>query len=161
MTINSAKYYLSAGTGSRKLDENFPLWSAESIKWLQSNCYQVARELNGEITLFDWSNERRSFVAVRINEKGNETTVLFNVFSPIIAFLNQDVKDIYMPSQFVLCERASSAFSMLTDFKVVPLAILQKQLEYDDWCELSDEVKEEIKYWRPYTVGEVIFNNWD
>ena len=155
------KYYLSAATGTREKIEYFPLWSSESSKWLKSNCYRVARELNGQITEIDWPDVARNFVSVHFNDRVGRITVLFNVHWPIVAFLNPDVVDLYMPNRFIVCERAQTAFSMVTDFEVVPLEILEKGLVPDDWADLPKNVKSDFNYWRPDTLGEAVFNSWD
>jgi hypothetical protein len=87
--------------------------------------------------------------------------VLINIFAPLISYTNKKVTDLYMPSGFKKYERAQSAFSMLTGFESVPAEILNKPLQHDDWINLPHCVKKDIDYWRPYTVGEVMFNDWD
>jgi hypothetical protein len=58
--------------------------------------------------------------------------------------------------RFALAQILSAA-----GYQVLPAAELRQPLTSADLSDLSAHEHEQIRYWKPQTVGELLFNYWD
>lgn len=118
-------------------------------------CHWLARENGGTVAETDTDTTARNFYFARISRYDAAVFLLQNIHHSFAAFAQRD------PSgRFVLVRqpewlRVSEGIACFLD----PAELDQ------DWrglCgELSPEELEQIRYWKPRTVGELLFNYWD
>jgi hypothetical protein len=76
-----------------------------------------------------------------------------------VAFIEEKEEDscnlIYISNK-----RVEQLIQKYTSFEVIPHEELLKELTFETLTLNNSEI-EQIKYWKPQTIGEVIFNYWD
>ena len=118
-------------------------------------CYSMALENSGTVTELDTNKYPRNFYSAKLSRYDQSIFVLQNVHYLYVAFAQRDDSD-----QFV--------FTSLPEWLQLPdgtMRFLSLDELNQDWrglCgELSPEELEQIRYWNPQTVGEIVFNTWD
>lgn len=118
-------------------------------------CHALARENGGVVTELDTDTSPRNFYSTKLSRYDQSVFVLRNVHYPYVAFAQRDASGgfiwIRQPEWLQLPEG--------------PARVLSPNELNQDWhglCgELGPEELEQIHYWNPQTVGEIIFNTWD
>ena len=118
-------------------------------------CHALAGKNGGTVTEVDTDPAARSFFFAKLSRYDQSVFLLQNIHYPYIAFAQRDAS-----SRFVLI--APPEWLQLLEG---PMRFLSPSELNQDWrglCgELSPEELEQIRYWNPQTVGEIIFNTWD
>lgn len=118
-------------------------------------CHALARENGGVVTEVDTDTAARNFYSAKLSRYDQSVFILQNTYYPYIAFAQRDASGGFIwtsqPEWLQLPEG--------------PMRFLSPSELNQDWhglCgELSPEELEQIHYWNPKTVGEIIFNTWD
>ena len=87
--------------------------------------------------------------------------VLVHQNIPIIACTHQELTENDVIHSYAECSAIEKAFEVVSEYRPVNLQFLEAQLSLEHWKHLPAQMQSDIKYWRPTTVGEVIFNAWD
>jgi hypothetical protein len=139
-----------------------------NYKLFKSKCYELASKINGKVLYIDDDNHtiNRNFRIARINgpsmsieEKCFE--VLINLHYPIIGLVKGRES-----------EKFDACFIDLEEVKVFfqdNYLVLSKEKLDEDFNYTSDELNqmlykheiEQIRYWKPQKLSEVLFNYWD
>lgn len=118
-------------------------------------CCLLARENGGTVAEIDTDAAARNFYSARIQKYGDSIFVLQNIHYPYAAFAGRDSS-----GRFILTQHPE--WLRLPEGPVHFLSLAELN---QDWCglcgELSPEEMDQIRYWKPHTVGEIVFNNWD
>ena len=118
-------------------------------------CYSIAMENGGTVTELDTDTYPRNFCSAKLSRYDQSVFVLQNVHYPYAAFAQRDAS-----GRFVLTQRPE--WFQLPES---PVQFLSFDELNQDWRslrgELSPEELEQIYYWNPQTVGEIIYNTWD
>lgn len=118
-------------------------------------CYSIALENGGTVTELDTNTCPRNFYSAKLSRYDQSVFILQNIHYPYIAFAQR-----YTSGRFVLISPPD--WLQLSDG---PVRVLSSNELNQDWrglCgELSPEELEQIRYWNPQTVGEILFNTWD
>lgn len=118
-------------------------------------CHALALESGGVVTEVDTDTATRNFYSAKLSRYDQSIFILQNIHYPYIAFAQRDAA-----SRFVLIS-PPDWLQLLDD----PVRVLSPTELNQDWrglCgELSPEELEQIRYWNPQTVGEIIFSTWD
>ena len=118
-------------------------------------CYSIALENGGTVTELDTDTYPRNFYSAQIRRHDDAVFILQNVHYPYVAFAGQDDS-----GGFVLTSQPE--WLRLPTGTVRFLSLAELNQDWHNLCgELSPEELEQIRYWRPQTVGEIIFNTWD
>lgn len=137
-------------------------WSADAEppplldeKAFRRMCHALARESGGTVTQVDTDTAARNFYSAELRRYGQSVILLQNIHHPYAAFAGKD------PS-------GGFAWTCRPEWLRLPegpVRFLTPNELTRDWhglCgELSPEELEQIRYWNPQTVGEIIFNTWD
>ncbi|WHY01458.1 hypothetical protein [Neobacillus sp. DY30] len=116
--------------------------------------HTFVRELDGEFVVFREGYSQRNYYSVEYTLRGESYFVLLNHHYPFLAF-SSTMEDITFIDVPVMTAKYQSYYKVLTkEFLETPLAS-------EHLSALSQAEIEQISYWKPSTVGEVIFNNWD
>ena len=140
-------------TGFRSVNTEPPPFLDE--KAFYRICHALARENGGVVTEVDTDTAARNFYSAKLSRYDQSVFILQNIHYPYIAFAQRDAS-----SRFVLI--APPDWLQMSDDPVRVLSPNELNQDWHGLCgELSPEELEQIRYWNPQTVGEIIFNMWD
>lgn len=118
-------------------------------------CYTLARKNGGAVTEVDTDTTVRNFYSAKLSRYDQSIFILQNIYYPYGAFAQRDDSD-----RFILTSRPE--WLRLPESPVRFLSPDELNQNWRGLCgELSPEELEQIRYWNPQTVGEIIFNTWD
>lgn len=117
--------------------------------------YSIALENGGTVTELDTDTYPRNFYSAKLSRYDQSVFLLQNIHYPYAAFAQRDTSGgfiwISQPEWLQLPEgsvRFLSPSELTRDW-------------HDLRGELSPEELDQIHYWNPQTVGEIVFNTWD
>mgnify|MGYP000463521491 FL=1 len=118
-------------------------------------CYSIALENGGTVTEVDTDTAARNFYSAKLSRYNQSVFLLQNIHYPYVAFAQRDASGRFVLTQQPEWIRLSES----------PVQFLRFDELNQDWRslrgELSPEELEQIRYWDPQTVGEIVFNTWD
>ena len=128
-----------------------------------SDCKHVAADRRLPIGRRIWADEAwsvRNFHTIAFGSGDNTAFVLINAHYPVCAF-TKEFADRGDPIEFSECTELADAFRRVSRFTPIPLAHLQRRPEAEDLAGLDQVEMEQVSYWKPETIAEIIFNYWD
>ena len=138
-------------TGFRDLKD--PCIPEQKKRVFQRFCYSIANRYHCMVLSFDFDLTSKNFYSAEIKTEYGRLYLLENAYYPWIAFAKN--------LDFTRIEFIESPFDIIdTNVNVLTLPELE-QSWHDIVGELSKAELEQIKYWKPNTVGDIIFNFWD
>ena len=118
-------------------------------------CHALARENGGVVTEVDTDTAARNFYSAKLSRYNQSVFLLQNIHYPYIAFAQRDAS-----GGFILAGQPE--WLQLSEDPVCFLSPAELNQDWRGLCEeLSPEELEQIRYWDPQAVGEIIFNTWD
>lgn len=124
-------------------------------KAFHRTCHALGRENGGVVTEVDTDTAARNFYSAKLSRYDQSIFILQNIYYSYITFAQRDTA-----SRFVLISPPD--WLQLSDDSVRVLSPNELNQDWRGLCgELSPEELEQIRYWNPQTVGEIIFNTWD
>lgn len=139
-------------TGYRSLkEEELPI--TDGTEFIQ-HCYAIIRQLGGKVKSTTEENFYRNFYTVKYDYHGEINFVLLNKHYPFLAFASSI-------DSLTFLDFPDMAATFNVFYTVLSKEILNRALTADHLSTLSKAELEQITYWKPETIGEVIFNNWD
>ena len=118
-------------------------------------CYSIALENGGTVTEVDTDTAIRNFYSAKVSRYDQSVFLLQNIHYPYAAFAQRNAS-----GRFVLTQQPE-----WLQRPESPVRFLSFDKLNQDWrglCgELAPEELEQIHYWNPQTVGEIVFNTWD
>ena len=126
-------------------------------------CYDAVRMVGGRILNHDRRpNEiEASFQMIVLELRGVQRAVLINNHFPIIGFAVPPNDGDTGPLQFIDCDELGNLFRASGQYEVVSQEELERAVGQNDLEQLLPEEIEQVVYWQPRRVGDVIFNFWD
>lgn len=118
-------------------------------------CHALARKNGGTVVEADTDTSARNFYFAELSRYNDSIFILQNIHYPYGAFARRN------PSGgFVWTHQPE--WLRLPEGSVYFLSPDELNQDWRGLCkELSPEEQEQIHYWNPQTVGEIIFNTWD
>lgn len=139
-------------TGFRSIkDKELPIMDPIPFKQLS---HTFVRELGGEIKGFSKPFSHRNYFHVEYMLRGESYFVFLNCHHPFVAFAirREEFRLLDIPE---LTAKYKQYYTVLTkEYLDTPLLV-------EHLSSLSKAELEQVSYWKPMTVGEVIFNHWD
>ena len=124
-------------------------------KAFRQMCYSIAWENGGTVAEMDMDTARKNFYSAKLSRYDQAVFLLQNIHYLWAAFARCDTDGGYAfidPSEWLQLSEG-------------PVRFLSPDELSQDWhglCgELNLEELEQIRYWNPQTLGEIIFNTWD
>ena len=118
-------------------------------------CYSIALENGGTVTELDTDTYPRNFYSAKLSRYDQSVFLLQNIHYPYAAFAQRDTS-----GGFIWISQPE--WLQLPEGSVRFLSPSELTRDWHDLCgELSSEELEQIHYWNPQTVGEIVFNTWD
>ena len=140
-------------TGFGGINTNPPLFLDE--KAFRRMCHALARENGGAVTEVDTDTAVRNFYSAKLSRYDQSVFLLQNIHYPYAAFAQRDTS-----GGFIWISQPE--WLQLPEGSVRFLSPSELTRDWHDLCgELSPEELEQIHYWNPQTVGEIVFNTWD
>ena len=140
-------------TGFGNINTDPPLFLDE--KAFCRMCHALAQENGGAVTEVDTDTAIRNFYSAKLSRYDQSVFLLQNIHYPYAAFAQREAS-----GRFVLTQQPE--WLRLPESPVQFLRFDELNQDWHSLCgELSPEDLEQIRYWDPQTVGEIIFNTWD
>jgi hypothetical protein len=131
----------------------FPKVDQDEFK---SVCYRISNTLQFRIEEFDFNLIGKNFYIAKIKFEGEILNILVNAQYPVMGFATEiNAFNI----QYADNERLKTEFEYY--YSVLSFSELEKPIDNDDYILLNDVEREQIAYYKPETLGEIIFNYWD
>jgi hypothetical protein len=122
--------------------------------------HDVARRMNGRVLAVDPAGGRRSFHAAMLTYRDRELELVGHVLLPLLALARlRSGSD--MTLSFLDDPEVSGKLGAYEPYRVPCTAELTLPVARADLSELGEVEMDQIHYWRPETVGELVFNFWD
>ncbi|MGW2146084.1 hypothetical protein ACWCOT_17390 [Nonomuraea bangladeshensis] len=118
----------------------------------------AARRARGQVGDFAEREYPQSFHSATINDRDGAHLALFQAQVPLVAFVS-DRRWAYS-DEFLDPPAWAVALSPF-GFTVLGTSLLMSPLTKVDTTALSAAEWREIEYWKPKTLGELLFNAWD
>lgn len=121
-------------------------------KMFKKLCYSIAQQYSCMVVSFDFDLASKNFYSAEMKSDQGRLYILGNAYYPWIAFAKKaDLGEIeFMESPFQKISR---------DVHLLTLSELQEGWHHSVG-KLSKAELDQIEYWKPETLGEIIFNFW-
>lgn len=124
-------------------------------KAFRQMCHTLSRKNGGAVTELDTDTYPRNFYSAKLSRYDQSIFLLQNIHYPYAAFAQRDAS-----GRFVLTQQPE--WLQLPESPVQFLSFDELDQDWRSLCgELSPEELDQIHYWNPQTVGEIIYNIWD
>lgn len=125
-------------------------------------CHLVAQMDGGTVEGVGMDLLGRSYFAATIRTNSDHASVLCNSVYSYVAFVPPDALE-HGPPKLAFIEpiALAAAFASATKFQPLDAAWLDANLSADLLTDLAPSEREQLSYWKPERVGEVIFHSWD
>ena len=127
-------------------------------------CYSAARRTGGELTEFRISHEPTPNFHQAIIAYTDGTVAVFCVRdAPLLAVAVPRVIEFTptresRPLTFVERPQLATILSQSDGFRLLAIEELDAPIDLATWPQIS---RHDLRYWRPQTLGEGLFNYWD
>ncbi len=101
-----------------------------------------------------------NFARVTLELPGGPVAVVLNLHYPIVAFVAPQ-PDNESRLRFVDASAVSDSFRGFSIYKVLTASEAGRPVAEEVCRLLSPTELEQLRYWRPQCIGEVVFNDWD
>lgn len=122
-------------------------------------CYEVARTISGRVGAITPPGVTPNFHSAVIVHGGKQVMLLGHQHAPFLATAAPASGNASII--FVDDPRIHAALNPPGPFRLLTLSELQTPLNLADLAALDHAELVQINYWKPNTVGELIFNYWD
>lgn len=158
-SCSPAAFRLPRGsTGFRCAGERPP--SAPDPREFTRIVHDVVRRTNGRVLAVDPAEGRRSFHAATLTYRDRELEAVGHVLLPLLALARRR-RGSDMTLSFLDDPEVSGKLGACEPYRVLGMAELALPVARVDLSELGEVEMDQIRYWRPETVGELVFNFWD
>ena len=124
-------------------------------KAFRQMCHTLSRKNGGAVTELDTDTYPRNFYSAKLSRYDQSIFLLQNIHYLYAAFAQRDAS-----GRFVLTQQPE--WLQLPESPVQFLSFDELDQDWRSLCgELSPEELDQIHYWNPQTVGEIIYNIWD
>ncbi len=123
-------------------------------------CYHAARATGGTVTRVSPAGPTPNFHSIEISYRDQRIAVLRHAALPLVAFADPH-GDGSMTQTFADHPGLAAAITDVSDLQVLTAEQMNTPLSRADLSDLSAAEHQEIAYWKPYSVGELLFNFWD
>jgi hypothetical protein len=130
------------------------------VKQFRDACHQAARDTGRQVKSVDESVEYENFhrAVLTSTHPDRSITVLCNHFVPLLAITEPAPR--YMCLLFAEAPDLADAFAH-TPFRLLTPAELNAPLTDAHLTALPRVERDQIRHWRPETVGQTLYNYWD
>lgn len=129
------------------------------FKQFKKACFGAALSADADVIESNPFDAGRNYHFSQIKQGGQHFFVLCNAHFPVVAFSDSDGRN----SSWSFCHHPelSSHFEKAGRYTVMSPDELRRKITEEDLASLCKAEREQVKYWNPSTIGELIFNHWD
>ncbi|MFE2613671.1 hypothetical protein ACFXA2_08665 [Micromonospora chalcea] len=139
---------------------NPPPGAQADLRAFTAVCHHAARTNDATVIGVTPAGVTPNFHTVDIADGQHHIAVLRHTTLPFIAFARPHANgDVTIT--FVDHPDLAAALTNLTDAQALTTEQLQTSLSQVDLSALSPHEHDQINYWKPTTLGELLFNFWD
>jgi hypothetical protein len=133
------------------------------IKRFRAACHAAARQVAGRVQQVRPADEQvtPSFheALMTLRDKLETVRVLCNAHYPIVAFTTAATHEGDLRLEFMDCPELAEA--LRTEFSIITRQEACADITDEVVALLGDAELQQMRYWRPQRIGDVIFNYWD
>jgi hypothetical protein len=123
-------------------------------------CHNAARRTSGIVTAVTPAAVTPNFHTILIAYGPRQVAVLRHGVLPLAAFA-QPPRDGEMTVTFIDDPGLAEAIAEISALQILTVEELHTPLTRVDLTALSSGEHDQIRYWKPHTAGELLFNYWD
>jgi hypothetical protein len=128
-------------------------------------CYSLANITHGKLVSFEIPNVSQNFYKAELKLDDESIFILLNSTYPIVAFAFSveyfNIKFIDHPHSNLI-ETFNNEFTIATAYELVEHIVVDERTQTVlNKNHLNKSELSQIFYWKPKTVGDVVFNFWD
>ncbi|TDC45250.1 hypothetical protein E1212_29090 [Jiangella ureilytica] len=123
-------------------------------------CYHAARAIGATVTGVIKADVTPSFHTIDVAQAQHHIAVLRHTTVPLVAFARPRTSG-DATITFIDRPDLAAAITNLTDAQILTAEQLGIPLPQADLSALGPHEHDQINYWKPNTVGELLFNFWD
>jgi hypothetical protein len=124
-------------------------------KLFKAACHVAARNMGAPVRMFEHEGRTSSYLAAVFD--GARIAALCNRFHPYLGFVATDALPVGGGAVFLHSPPSSS----WPGFRVLDPDFLNAELNQGMLSALAPCERDQIRYWKPTKLGNVIFNVWD
>ena len=121
----------------------------------KSACYHIASLVDAQVARIEEASVGNNYHSATLLIAGEPILIVCNCVFPILAFATPNGFEFI---DFVLL---TDAFVQIGGFTVATRDSLSKEVSVEAVANLSFVELEQIRKWKPETLGDVVFNFWD
>ena len=147
-------------TGFRHVDD--PPLPVSDFAAFGGHCYAAARALGGRVLSVEAPicEVETNFARAVLELPGGPIAILLNAHFPVVAFADPPAQR-GAPVQFADAPTLAEVFQSFGSYEVFSTSDLAMPLAPAACKQLAAAELEQVQYWRPRRVGDVVFNFWD
>ncbi|QKE76089.1 hypothetical protein HPK19_25125 (plasmid) [Arthrobacter citreus] len=125
-------------------------------KQFKSLCFSILNQNEGTVLEFQEPQVATNFFAMEVNVSNKHFHILLNAHYPFLAFASTvNLSEII----FIDDPQLKEVFSPF--YRVLSTKELNEPLLIKNVNELNSAELNQLAYWKPERIGDVIFNHWD
>lgn len=124
-------------------------------------CYEAARRTGGQFASTSRAGVTPNFHTAEISYDGEEFAVLRHSWLPLLALARPHDSAPSRTPAFTDYPSLANALTEITGMGVLTAAELHTPLARTDLSQLTPAEHRQISYWKPATLGDLLFNFWD
>ena len=121
-------------------------------------CHAAARAESGRVEGFEPAGVGRNYHRAFLRMRHGAIAVLCNAHFPIIAFAEASDD---LPLRFIEAEALAPRIEEVMPCEIASRSSLEAHPDAEAVANLNAVEREQIRYWKPRRLGEIIFNFWD
>jgi hypothetical protein len=129
-----------------------------ALATFKSACYGIAPSVDAKVEQVEEASVGNNYHSTVLQVAGEQILVLCNCVFPVLAFATPNIVS---KLEFIKSTTLADAFSQIGGFGVATKTSLDKKMSTEVLADLSPVELEQVRKWKPRTVGEVVFNLWD
>jgi len=147
-------------TGFRHVND--PPLPACDFRAFRGHCFAAARVLGGRVRAVEAPMQRVStnFARAVLELPDGPLVVLLNAHFPVVAFAELAAEGEVQP-RFVDAPGLAELFREFGCYEVLATSELHQPVTAAACRELAPTEREQLQYWRPGRLGDLVFNFWD
>jgi hypothetical protein len=147
-------------TGFRHVDD--PPLPVSDFAVFRGHSYAAARALGGCVRSVEAPvrGAEANFARAILELPGGPIAILLNAHFPVIAFADPPAESA-APVRFIDAPALAERFQRFGTYEVWSGSELEVPLTPEACKQLAGAELEQVQYWRPRRVGDLVFNFWD
>jgi hypothetical protein len=123
-------------------------------------CHEAARRLGGTVLIVELDRTARNFHYAALSFRDRTVAILCNAHFPVVGFARPRQGDSIALS-FIDVPELAEVVEELGGYGLLSAAELNARPDDESLSGLAATEIEQVRYWDPERIGDIIFNYWD